>query len=273
MSVASRNFGSPIVTPLLIHPLHRTMNRYREVEKAFSRIISGRHVSANKSSVALVSFESPENIIFVTDSSEDVPDINEMMSWELLLRTGAPVKDYNISSSPASLNKRLVAASTKKDIAFYTKQIERLGIKTIAIEPPIVSAVNLFDFNYDVSGEALVAISGHHKITLAYINDGDLIDIAQYTARLSELVSSEDIMKIRAEISARNSIGKDVPMYLTGDLLADKEYADFLSNDLINCSYIDPFKCVDVHEKTNKDLMEKYSLVFGVAVSLSNKTV
>ena len=273
ISIVSRNFDSPVVTPLIIHPLRKTIERYKEISFAFDKIISGRHVSANRNSVVQLSFESSENIEFITDCEDAVPDINEMMSWELLLRVGNSMKDYNISSFHIFENRYFVAASKRKDLEFYTNQVSRLGIKTLAVEPSIVSAVNLFELNYDVAGETLIAVVGSHKITLAYVKDGKLVDIAQYTARLSELISSEDIMKIRAEISERNTIGKDVPMYLTGDLLADSEYTDFLLTDLINCAYLDPFKCISHHKNTNKNLIEKYSFMFGIAVSLSNKTV
>jgi hypothetical protein len=273
ISVASRNSDSPVVTPLFIHPLHRTMDRQKEIVKAFNKIISGKHILAGKSSYAMLSFESSENMVFVTDASDDVPDVREMMSWELLIRCGKSVKDYNISSVAIASDKRLVAASKKKEIEFYTKQIERFGIKTINIEPSIASGFNLFEQNYDASAEALVAISSCHKLSMAYVKNENLIDIAQYTIRRSELISSEDIMKLRAEISERNSIEKEVPLYVTGDLLADREYSDLLIADLVNCSYLDPFKMIVPHEKSNKNLMEKYSLVFGVAVSLSNKMV
>jgi hypothetical protein len=62
-------------------------------------------------------------------------------------------------------------------------------------------------------------------------------------------------------------------MFITGDLLADKEYADYISSDMINCQYLDPFKTIIIDDESNKELMEKYSLAFGVSVSLSQKMV
>lgn len=273
MSIAIRNVDSPVITPLLICPLRRTTDRYSEVAAAFERIASEKIVSAEKSSVALLAFESPENQLWITQVASETPDINEMVSWELLMRTGESVKNYNISSFQIHGNKHLVAASKIRDIEFYTKQIKRLGLKTITVEPSIVSIINLFELNYDVSGGKLLAFLGCHKITIAYIKDGKLIDVVQNTIHLSNLISSEDVMKTRAEISYRNEISNDVHLYITGDLLADKEYADFILADMANSSYLDPFKTIVVHSDSNKELMEKYSLAFGVAVSLSQKMV
>ena len=275
VSVVSRNFDSPVVTPLFIYPLRPGKDRYREVALAFDKVISGRHVSAGKSSVAQVCFESHDDVIFLTDCEEgDIPDMTEMMSWELLLRVGADsLKEYNVSSFKVDENRHFVAASKIKDVEFCINQISRLGLRTITVEPSIVAAVNLFESNYDVSSQALVANIGYRKASIAYMKGGMLTDIAQYTARASELIPSEDVMKLRAEISARNSIDKSVLMYVTGDLLADKEYSELLISDIANCATIDPFKCLSIHEKTNKELMDKYSTVFGIAVSLSSKTV
>ena|GEM_PF-2082013 len=273
MSVVSRSVDTPLVTPLFIHPFDKNRDRNSEIVSAFNMIISGKHIRTKKSSVAMLSFEAPENILFATDAAEEVADITEMMSWELFIRVGEPVKDYNISTFRIHENRQIVFAVKQKDIEFFTKQISRVGLKTITIEPPIVSAVNLFESNYDVAGEALVALVGRYKIVVAYIKDGNMIDIAQQTIPASELITSDDVLKIRAEISAKHFISKDVVMYLTGDLLADKEYCDILSDDIRNCSYIDPFKCININYDSSKELMDKYSFAFGVAVSLSQKMV
>jgi hypothetical protein len=273
MSVVSRSIDTPLVTPLFIHPFNKARDRNSEIVSAFNMILSGKHIRTKKSSVAFLSFESPENILFATDTAEEVSDITEMMSWELFLRIGEPVKEYNISTFRIHENRHIVFAAKQKDIEFFTKQISRTGLQTIAIEPPIVSAVNLFESNYDVAGEALIALAGCHKITVAYIKNGDMIDIAQQTIPSSELITSDDVLKIRAEISAKHSINKEIPLYLTGDLLADKDYADILSDDIRNCSYIDPFKCININYDSNKELMDKYSFLFGIAVSLSQKMV
>ena len=273
MSVVSRSIDTPIVTPLFIHPFDKTRDRNSEIVSAFNTIISGKHIRTKKASAAVISFEAPENILFVTDVAEEVGDITEMMSWELFIRIGEPVKDYNISTFRIHENRHIVFAVKQKDIEFFTNQISRIGLQTITIEPPIVSAINLFESNYDVAGEALVALAGRHKIVVAYIKNGDVIDIAQQTIPASELITSDDVLKIRAEISAKHSISKDVVLYLTGDLLADMEYSDILSDDIRNCSYIDPFKCININYDSSKELMDKYSFAFGVAVSLSQKMV
>jgi hypothetical protein len=273
ISVVSRNIDTPLVTPLFIHPLDKTRDRNSEIVSAFNMVISGKHIRSKKSSVVMLSFEAPENILFVTDVAEEIENITEMMSWELFIRTGEPVKDYNISTFRIHENRHIVFAVKQKDIEFFTKQISRTGLQTVTIEPPIVSAVNLFESNYDVAGEAIVALVGRSKIVAAYIKNGDVIDIAQQTIPSSELISSEDVLKIRAEISAKYSINKGVAMYLTGDLLADKEYSDVLLDDIQNCYYMDPFKCININYDSNKELMDKYSFVFGVAVSLSQKMV
>jgi len=273
MSVVSRSIDTPLVTPLFIHPFDKTRDRTSEIVSAFNTIISGKHIRSKKSSVVMLSFEAPENMLFVTDAAEEISDITEMMSWELFIRTGEPVKDYNISTFKIHENRHIVFAAKQKDIEFFTRQISRTGLQTITIEPPIVSAVNLFESNYDVAGEAIVVLLGRHKIVAAYIKNGDMIDIAQQMIPTDDLISSDDVLKIRAEISAKYSINKDVTMYLTGDLLADKVYSDVLLDDIQNCSYIDPFKCININYDSNKELMDKYSFVFGVAVSLSQKMV
>jgi hypothetical protein len=273
LSIAVRNVDAPVITPLLIHPLHRTMDRQLEVTAAFERIAAEKIIVSEKTSVAVLSFESFENILFTTPVANEVPDVTEMMSWEMFMRTDESVKNYNISSFPIHDNVYIVAASKLRDIDFFTRQVNRLGLRVITIEPSLISFINLFELNYDVSGENLIAVLGCHKITIAYIKDGKLIDIAQNTIHVSELISSQDVMKVRAEISNKNSIDTNVPLYLTGDLLADKDYADFISADLLNCSYIDPFKCIVANDDSNKELMGKYSLAFGVAVSLSQKMV
>jgi len=273
MSIAVRNIDSPIVMPLLIQPLHRTVDRYLEVASAFEQIVSQRIISAEKSSVAILAFESPENVLFITPVAQEIPDITEMMSWEMFMRTGESVKNYFISSSPVYQSNMLVAASKIKDIEFYTKQVTRLGLKIITVEPPVISAVNIFELNYEISGENLIALISCHKISVAYVKGGKLIDVAQNTVHLSDSVSSQDIMKVRAEISRKNSISQNVPMYITGDLLADKDNADFISSDIANCFYLDPFKCVTAHESCDAEFMEKYSMAFGIAVSLSQKMV
>lgn len=273
MSIAIRSIDSPVITPLLIYPLRRTTDRYSEVSAAFERIASEKVISAEKSSIAMLAFESPENQFWLSDAASETPDINEMMSWELFMRTGESVKNYNISCCEISKNRYFVAASKTRDIEFYTKQIKKIGLKTFSIEPPVVSAVNLYEFNYDVSGEHLVALLGCHKITIAYVKDGELIDVSQNIIHLSELISSEDIMKACAEIVRRNELSDEIPLYLTGDLLADKEYADFIVADIKNCRYIDPFRTMTIREDSNKELMDKYSLAFGIAVSLSQKMV
>ncbi|MCL1946206.1 MAG: hypothetical protein FWF51_03510 [Chitinivibrionia bacterium] len=273
LSIAVRNIDSPAVTPLVALPLHKAADRYEEVSAAFNRVASKRYISSPKTSVALLSFESNENVLFATPVANEVPDITEMMSWEMFMRTGESVKNYFISTSFIYEKKQLVAASKTRDIDFFTKQVSRLGLKIITIEPSLVSASNVFEMNYDVAGQNLVALASCQKIAVAYIKDGKLVDIAQSAVHHTDTVSSQDIMKIRAEISSRNELTKDVPIYITGDLLANKVQADTISSDIANCFYLDPFKCIATNEKSNKELMEKYSMIFGVAVSLSQKMV
>ena len=272
LSIAVRDADSPIVSPLAIHPLRRTAGRNLEVAAAFKRIASQKVVRAKKNSVAALAFESPENQLWLSDMASDIPDMDEMMSWELFMRTGEPVKDYNVSSFEVSSNKYLAAASKISDIEFFVNQVKRLGLKTVSIEPPIASIANIFEANYDVSGQHLLAFLGCHKITVAYMNNGKMLDLVQNSVHLTELISSEDVMKTRAEICRRNELTKEVPFYLTGDLLADKEYSDFIFADMVNCLYLDPFKMIKCDD-ANKELMDKYSLAFSVAVSLTQKMV
>ena len=272
VSVAVRDIDSPKVMPIFIHPLEKTADRLSEIKVAFNKIISEKIIPHEKSSAALIAFESYENQLFLTNIAKETLDINEMASWELFMRVGE-VKDYNISTHRIKDEKYLVAAAKKYDIDFYAKQIKRLGIKTIAIEPSLVSAINLFEMNYDTEGENLVALLSCNKVTIAYLKDKELIDIAQNSVHSLELISSEDVMKVRAEITQRNEISKKAQMFLTGDLLADKEYADNILDDMKNCRYLEPFKIIRIDEGTNKELIEKYSRAFGISVSLSKNLV
>lgn len=274
VSIVSSDIDTSVITPIVVYPIDRTADRQREVNAAIKKIASQKLISPEKSSFALLAFESPENQLFITDISKEMPDIIEMASWELFMRIGEPVKNYNISTFHIQENKYLVAAAKKHDINFFTKQIKRLGLKTITIEPSLVSAINLLEHNLvDVKGENLIALLSGNKINIAYIKDGNVIDTAQNTVNAFKLISSEDIMKIRAEITQRNKLSKDVKMYITGDLLADKKYADKILSDMINCECINPFKRVKIGNDSDKELIEKYSSVFGVSLSLSQKMV
>lgn len=270
VSVAVRDTDSAKTLPLFIYPLERTADRQQEVKAAFGKIISDKIISHKKSSATLLSFESPENQLFITNIAKETLDINEMASWELFMRVG-DVKNYNISAHKIKNNKYLVAAAKKHDIDFYTKQINRLGLKISVIEPPLVCAINLFEMNYDTKGENLIALLSFNKITIAYMKNNELIDIAQNSVHSLELISSEDVMKVRAEITQRNGISNKAQMFITGDLPADRKYSDNILEDMKNCEYLAPFKIIKIDDEANKELMSKYSFAFGISTSLSKK--
>ena len=270
ITIASRSGAAQSVAPLIICRLNRNEDRYAQVSKAFGDIIKQKRRLAKKGACAAVlSFESPENVCFTTLASHDIPDITEMMSWEMFIRTGEAVRDYNISSFHTYQDTYFVAGSKIKDIDFYTKQVARLGLKVSAIQPPVAAVLNAFSMNYKAEEQMLIASLSRNQMTFAYLENGKLKHIMENSLHSEQSITSKEIMKARAEISEIHGLTAETPLYITGDLLADKEYGKIIAGDIEECIMLNPFNRVSVPDTDDKELLNKHSFAFCAAVSLS----
>jgi hypothetical protein len=274
VTIAVRNIGKQAVVPLLVQPLDKTMDRESQVLAAFSEIIGKKkRLEIKGVDVAAISFESPENVCFMTVAASEIPDITEMMSWEMFTRTGEPVKDYNISAFHTFNDIYFVAGSRIKEIMFYRKLIGRLGLKVAVVQPSLAAALNVMEMNYKMVGVLLVAFLSQHKIVIALLENGKLKDMWENSLLSHQRITSKDVMKGRAEISKKHAISEHTTLYITGDLLADKDYAESIVNDMQDCTLLDPFCRISASDTTDKELLQNHSFIFGAAVSLSMERV
>jgi len=270
VTVSVRNTETRAVVPLIIRPLNKKGSRYDQVATAFGEIRRQRKLLRVKNpSVASLSFESPENLNFMTSAAKESPDMTEMMSWEMFMRTGEAVRDYHLSSCCIKNDLYFVAAAKIKDMEFYTKQVARLGLKVVAVRPSITAVLNIFEMNYKVADHSLIAFLSRERMTTAYVEKGKLTDVREYARHHNQEITAQDIMRARAELSETYTIADGAVIYITGDLLADKKRGKEICNQMHDCLVLDPFKRVAPDTSSDKDLLSAHSFAFGASVSLS----
>lgn len=217
-------------------------------------------------------FQSEQSIFFQAELADQVEDIHEMLSWELMCRTDEPAENFSFSAVPLGENRALGFAQRTEDVQKYTKLLGKVGVKPQVLSVDVVALVNLLEKNYGENKETILFYASSPVSSVIYVRDGLLWDVRMIygiedTTTPAELIPL--FLRARNELRDLWDIPDQLLTKMTGSLVSNHHIRAEMASLLPNCYELNCFEMVENKTGSDTNTLSAYNPVAAVAAGLA----
>ncbi len=273
ITVARRESGSHVVDNVHIQPIDSDIPRAKALQSAFSELVKERQILQPKEH-NVVAFSADSTHIFTTDISTEVEDVQEMLSWELMMRVNEPIKEYALNYAPLTQTSFMGVAMKHKEIKAYQKLFKKFKLSLDVIDVDLFAIANLFEYTYGVSGVHLIVTFEGLTLRTLLLENGVIRAIDHFSGVDESVDSAASVEKFREIITNYKEvrgIPSATPVYVTGTLMQDMTLRSMMLKEIPHTKLLNPFDTITPKMGWDEDMVKQYAPLVATAVGLSQK--
>lgn len=274
ITLARRDGAETGVDSIGIQPLGIHGTYHENVLEGFLEMME-KELFAKKESV-IISFDSSASHIFLSQLPSEITDMHEMMSWELMMRVSDHISHYAFDAVPAAPGRAIGVAVREEDIQFYKKLCKKCKLQLVAVDTAVLSLYNVYELNYDATTPAILLSIDGTSISILFVQNRSIHSMHQISAIDDNVALDTEVARIKGEVDnllSASGISSGVPIYLSGEHLADFSIRDVVLNTLPQCELLNPLNKLPSRAGMDDESIERYSPLIAVAIGLSQKEI
>jgi hypothetical protein len=271
--LAKRDGAAREVNSLSLQPVDTSRDFFGGLDEGLNELMS--HELLNKKENVAVSFKSKTTRLFQTELPTGIRDIHEMMSWEFMMRINEAPDDYHFAAIKTGLNRALGVGIKEKELQKYLSLLKKHTLRVHAVDTDVIALFNTFDMNYDTTTPSVLLLFDSTGVTFILVQNKTIFYVSTL-ASLDRDTIAEDIKRIKKECMAvlrSLKFSRELPWYLSGEILADFSVQDSILRYLSGAKIIDPFIKLPSTVGMDEASLDRFAPLISIAVGLSQRDV
>ncbi|MBD3391204.1 MAG: hypothetical protein GF418_04040 [Chitinivibrionales bacterium] len=212
----------------------------------------------------------------------DEPNIGEALEWEFSQQIIGSRDEYVFDfeklagTSQQGQDQFLVVGYRSEAVDRMSHLLRSNKLNPLIVDLDIFALINVFEANYDeASVPAALVIAGEKVSKCVLSAQGAFLDM-ETVAHEAEMQSPQSygtlIEQGLGKLLACNpgvALRESLPVYFTGSLLAERDYADEVTKAVPKAELLYPFRKLDCGAGMPEEELRKYSPQLAVAVGLA----